>query len=122
MAIDEVDGQCNQVFLRGTFAGEAVERTLPSGDALVSFRITVARPSGGRVRVDSIDCASARASVRRSAGRYQAGDEVELTGSLHRRFWRTPSGAPSSRYQVDVDSMRRVRARKAARLGRSELA
>jgi single-strand DNA-binding protein len=109
MTTDTADGQSNQVFLRGTFAGEAVERTLPSGDELVSFRITVARPPGGRVRVDSIDCASTRATVRRSVTRYQAGDEIELTGSLHRRFWRTPGGWPSSRYEVDVDSLRRAR-------------
>jgi hypothetical protein len=30
-------------------------------------------------------------------------------GSLHRRFWRTPSG-PASRYAVDVDTVRLTKA------------
>jgi single-strand DNA-binding protein len=129
MATDTADEQSNHVFLRGTFAGEVIERTMPSGDELISFRVTVPRPPGGRVRVDSIDCASTRAAVRRSAARYEAGDEVELTGSLHRRFWRTPGGSPSSRYEVEVSSLRGARAPKsqedqrsvASKLGRGTL-
>jgi single-strand DNA-binding protein len=96
----------NQVLLKGIFAGEPVLRVLPSGDELVSFRLTVQRPPGGRVRVDSIECASTRASVRRLAIRCVAGAEIEVEGSLRRRFWRSTGGGPASRYEVEVSSMK----------------
>ena len=99
----------NSVFLRGVFAGEAIVRTLPSGDELCSFRITVARPPGARARVDSIDCSSTAAAVRRGALRCQPGDLVEVRGSLRRRFWRGPAGGPSSRYEVEVASLKNHR-------------
>jgi single-strand DNA-binding protein len=97
--------QDNQVFLRGKLAAEVTVRPLPSGDELCAFRLTVARPPGTRVRVDSVDCSTTRARVRRTLERGVPGDEFELSGSLHRRFWRGPSG-PSSRYEVDVTSAR----------------
>jgi hypothetical protein len=46
MPTDQSTSTTNQVVLSGVFAGEAVLRTLPSGDELVSFRVTVARPPG----------------------------------------------------------------------------
>jgi single-strand DNA-binding protein len=95
----------NHVFLRGRLAAAVELRDLPSGDVLAVFRITVARPSADRVRVDSIECASVRAKVHRSLARAEPGDEVEVTGALHRRFWRTPTG-PASRYAVDVETVR----------------
>jgi single-strand DNA-binding protein len=102
----------NHVFLRGMVASAPVVRTLPSGDELCAFRLTVPRPPGdpsaGKVRVDSIDCASTRATVRRSALRWVQGDVVEVTGALRRRFWRTPAGTPASRYEVDAATVRRA--------------
>ena len=99
----------NQVFLRGRLAAAAEFRELPSGDVLAVFRVTVARPSADRARVDSIECVSVRAKVHRSLTRAEPGDEVEVTGALHRRFWRTPTG-PASRYAVDAESVRVNRA------------
>ena len=99
---DECD---NQVFLRGRLAGGVAYRELPSGDVLAVFRLTVKRPAGDRVPVDSVECASVRARVRRTLERLAAGDELEVTGSLHRRFWRTPTGV-ASRYAVDVEKLR----------------
>lgn len=98
----------NVVFLRGRLAETAVERELPSGDLMLTFRLTVARPPGGRVRVDSLECVTTRARVRRTLSRAEAGAEVEVHGSLQRRFWRSPAG-PASRYAVDVDTARVVR-------------
>ena len=102
----------NQVFLRGMVASAPVVRTLPSGDELCAFRLTVPRPPGdpsaSKVRVDSIDCASTRATVRRSALRWVKGDVVEVTGALRRRFWRTSAGTPASRYEVDAATVRRA--------------
>jgi single-strand DNA-binding protein len=80
-------------------------RVLPSGDELCSFRLTVSRPEGERPKVDSIDCATTIARVRRSLERVHPGDECEITGSLRRRFWRT-NAALASRYEVQVVSFR----------------
>lgn len=97
------------MFLRGRLAAPAEFRELPSGDVLAVFRVTVARPAGDRARVDSIECASVRARVHRSLARASAGDELEVFGALHRRFWRSPAGL-ASRYAVDADSVRLIRA------------
>jgi single-strand DNA-binding protein len=98
-------GTVNQVLLRGRLAAEPVLRELPSGDVLAVFRVTVARPPRDRVRVDSIECATTRPKVQRSLARAGVGDDIEVVGSLHRRFWRSPSG-PASRYAVDVETVR----------------
>lgn len=95
----------NRVYLRGRLATEPVERTLPSGDELCAFRLTVARPDGERVRVDSVDCASAKARVRQTLTRATPGDELEVSGSLRRRFWRGAGGL-ASRYEVAVVAAR----------------
>lgn len=99
----------NQVFLRGRLAVLPAMRTLPSGDALAVFRLTVTRPPTERTRVDSIECASVRTRVHRTLAKAHLGDELELEGSLRRRFWRTPSG-PASRYAVEVEAARLIRA------------
>jgi single-strand DNA-binding protein len=105
--LDPASGGDNQVFLRGRLAASPTYRDLPSGDCLAVFRLTVDRPAGERVRVDSIECTSARVRVHNSLERFNPGDEIEVTGSLHRRFWRTPRG-PASRYAVDVAGVRAV--------------
>jgi single-strand DNA-binding protein len=108
----------NEVFLRGRLAAAVEFRDLPSGDTLAVFRLTVARPAADRARVDSIECASVRAKVHRSLQRAEPGDELEVSGALHRRFWRTPNG-PASRYAVDVDSVRVNRAGRRAGASRA---
>jgi single-strand DNA-binding protein len=104
----------NQVFLRGRLAAEPFVRTLPSGDELCAFRLTVARPPGERVSVDSLDCSTTKSRVRRTLERAAAGDEVEVQGSLHRRFWRSDAGL-GSRYEVAVDTARLTARRRGAR-------
>ena len=100
----------NQVLLRGRLADVAEERALPSGDVLVAFRITVARPpqAHSKARVDSIECAAVPARVRRSLARLAAGEDIEVEGRLERRFWRGAAG-PASRYAVNALAVRRVR-------------
>jgi single-strand DNA-binding protein len=95
----------NQIYLHGRLADAPVLRDLPSGDVLAVFRLTVPRPKGDRVRVDSIECATVKARVHKTLSRANAGDELEVFGSLRRRFWRTPAG-PASRYAVDVHTVR----------------
>jgi single-strand DNA-binding protein len=109
----------NSVHLRGLLADEVRTRTLPSGDELCIFRLTVRRPAAsarGRTKVDSIDCASASKSVRRAALHAQPGDVVEVSGRLQRRFWRGPAGL-ASRYEVEASSFKRqpINARRARR-------
>jgi single-strand DNA-binding protein len=101
----------NEVLLVGRLAAPAEERTLPSGDVLVTFRLVVQRPPGGRSTarrvptVDTLDCVAWRAPVRRSVLGWSAGAEVEVTGALRRRFWRGPTGA-ASRCEVEVSRAR----------------
>jgi single-strand DNA-binding protein len=97
----------NAVVLCGRLAEGAVERTLPSGDVLLSFRLTVDRPEDEPGRVDSIDCATDRTRVRRTVERAVPGDVLRVEGSLRRRFWRSAGGL-ASRYEVRVTSARAV--------------
>jgi single-strand DNA-binding protein len=107
----------NQVYLRGRLADDPVYRELPSGDVLAVFRMTVARPPGDRARVDSIECATVKVRAHKTLERANAGDDLEVVGSLHRRFWRTPAG-PASRYAVDADTVRLIKAARAVKTGR----
>jgi single-strand DNA-binding protein len=106
---DDVDFE-NSVFLRGLLGDEVKTRSLPSGDDLCSFRLTVRRPpesTPGRTKVDSIDCASTSARVRKAVLRARPGDVLEVNGRLQRRFWRSPGGV-ASRYEVEVRSLTRL--------------
>jgi single-strand DNA-binding protein len=105
----------NEVVLAGRLAAPGEERTLPSGDLLVTFRLVVARPQAARVpgrpTVDTIDCTAWGAAVRRSVLGWNAGDVVEVTGALRRRFWRGGSGATS---RTEVEAVRAKRLAKAS--------
>jgi single-strand DNA-binding protein len=107
----------NEVNLVGRLTASAQERELPSGDALVSWRIVVDRPAQQRTdgrrapTVDALDCVTWRKTVSRSVLSWRVGDTIEVTGSLRRRFWRTERG-PVSRTEVEV-----VRARRIAKAG-----
>lgn len=105
----------NEVVLAGRLAAAAQPRVLPSGDALVVFRLVVAR-GGGRAQrqgaprpqsVDTIDCVAWRADVRRRVQGWAPGDVVAVEGALRRRFWRAGS-APVSRTEVEVARARRL--------------
>jgi single-strand DNA-binding protein len=113
-ATDEAAATLNEVRLRGRLAGVQDERTLPSGDAVVGFRLVVDRDgsSGGSSRVDTIDCAAFRGDVRRKVVGWSPGDKVEVSGSLRRRFFRAAGTAAASRYEVEI--------RTATRLARSK--
>lgn len=93
------DEEINLVQLTGRISGVPTLREMPSGDALVTFRLVVARTGGGPV--DTIDCACWSAGARRAALRREDGDRVRVEGALRRRFFRTPGG-PASRYEVEV--------------------
>jgi single-strand DNA-binding protein len=112
----------NEVVLVGRLSGEPQERELPSGDCLVSWRLVVDRPPGRKppegvrpTTVDTLDCVAWSPGVRRSAKALQAGDVVEVQGSLRRRFWRAGAAA-ASRCEVEAASVRRLN-RRVARAG-----
>jgi single-strand DNA-binding protein len=107
----------NEVHLVGRLAAPPESRELPSGDVLVSFRLVVGRgPVRGARRgasartptVDTLDCAVWRTDLQRRAARLDEGDVLELHGSLRRRFWRSGTGTPASRSEVEVLRLRRV--------------
>jgi single-strand DNA-binding protein len=106
----------NEVRLVGRLGADPVRYDLPSGDAIVAFRVTVDRPPGrllpsGRraASVDSLPCAAWDGKVRRTVLRWSEGDVVEVTGALHRRFRRLPDGAAMSAFEVNVAAARRLR-------------
>jgi single-strand DNA-binding protein len=105
----------NEIVLIGRLSGEVTERELPSGDVLSSWRLVVDRgpdgpvaPEGRRLpSVDTIDCSTHRRQIQRLAGGWVAGDVLEISGALRRRFWRGPHGL-ASRYEVEATTARRV--------------
>lgn len=112
----DADRGDNDVFLRGRLAAEPESRVLPSGDEVWTFRLTVDRAADRarpRTRVDSIDCATHSARVRRCVGGARPGDELEISGALQRRFWRSAAGV-SSRYEVVATAARVSRRRRNA--------
>lgn len=101
----------NEVRLVGRVSAVAPERELPSGDLLVTFRLTVPRPRvRGRSRpaasVDAIDVACFTAVTRQRAARLKVGDSLEVRGALRRRFFRGAAGV-QSRYDVEAMTLRR---------------
>lgn len=100
----------NEVHLVGRVSGGPEERSLPSGDVLVTVRISVPRPPGthGEGRPDVITCTGWSARVRRVMAGWIVGDMVELKGALRHRFFRTGVGT-GSRTEVEVDRARKAR-------------
>ena len=102
----------NQVTLSGRVSADPEVRRLPSGDEVVSFRLVV-RPSKAAMRrskqsVDTFECAAWSSAMRRVARRLSAGEHVEITGELRRRFTRH-TGIPMSWVSVEVATCRRLR-------------
>lgn len=115
---EDVGELSNEVRLVGRIPAEPEERELPSGDLLCTFRVAVPRmgspgsrpPTDGKARrqVDSLECVTWSARVRRSALSWEVGDLVEVSGSLRRRFFRSGT-ATVSRVEVEVTAGRRLR-------------
>lgn len=106
----------NEVVLCGRISMAAAERTLPSGDVIVTTRVVIERKHGrnrttgaqrSKQRIDSIDCVAWTARVQRTMRSWRSGDLVFVSGSIRRRFYRTDSG-PVSRVEVEVTEARRL--------------
>jgi single-strand DNA-binding protein len=103
----------NEVTLRGRVSSAPVVRELPSGAVISTFRVSVPRArtvmtAGSSQSVDWVDCAAWSARTRRRVDSWAVGDEVELSGSLRRRFFRA-GVAPSTRLELEVLDARRSR-------------
>lgn len=98
----------------GRLSGEPSEVELPSGDVLVTFRISVPRAGGagprqGRAQgVDSVPCTAWSPRLRRSVLGWRAGDLVEVNGAVRCRFFQA-GGATRSRVEVEATSARIIR-------------
>jgi single-strand DNA-binding protein len=114
----------NDVRLVGRLTGEPALVELPSGDALVTFRISVprsgptsARGSGAEKapaqRVDSVPCTAWIPRLRRSILTWRAGDLVEVSGAVRCRFFQA-GGATRSRVEVEASAARIMRRSSAA--------
>ncbi len=102
----------NAVSLAGRVSSTPIERELPSGDRVVTFRLVVAREQSpmtakSKQVSDWVDCAAWGGRVRRSVASWQVDDRVEIEGALRRRFFRDGGGA-STRLEVEVLTGRRV--------------
>lgn len=107
--------EVNEVRLIGRVSGTPVMRTLPSGDEIAVCRLVVPRRpvrlrANGRrgPSVDVVDCAAWTQRPRTAVARWAAGDEVEVTGALRRRFFRA-GGQTVSRVEVEIRKARLVR-------------
>ena len=101
----EEDFSLNDVLLRGRVSAQAVEKELPSGDKVVEFRLIVTREK--QSGVDTLDIASWSAKSRRTALTLTPDEWVEVSGSIHRRFWSAPTGL-ASRWQVEAVEITRI--------------
>lgn len=105
--LDDVDNDysLNDLLLRGRVSAAAVEKELPSGDKVVEFRLIVSREK--KSGVDTLDIASWSAKSRRFALTLKADEWIEVSGAIHRRFWKSPGGV-ASRWQVEAIDISRI--------------
>jgi single-strand DNA-binding protein len=110
----DAEQPANEVRLRGRLISVPVERELPSGDVIVTFRLSVGRrartPLTARSRQSSdwVDCASGAARVRRTVSACAVGDQLLVEGALRRRFYRA-QGSAATRLEVEAVRVRRER-------------
>ena len=103
--LEEIDYSLNDCLLRGRVSAPATDRELPSGEHIVEFRLIITRAE--REGVDTLDIAAWSSRVRRTALSLKAGEWVEISGSIRRRFWQGPTGL-ASRWQIEAESITRL--------------
>jgi single-strand DNA-binding protein len=99
------DFSLNDLVLRGRVSQEAIEKELPSGDKVVEFRLIVTRDK--QSGVDTLDIGAWSSKTRRTALTLTPDQWVEVSGSIHRRFWSGPAGL-ASRWQVEAVEITRI--------------
>ena len=101
----EEDFSLNDLVLRGRVSADAIEKELPSGDKVVEFRLIVTRDK--QSGVDTLDIGAWSSKARRTALTLTPDQWVEVSGSIHRRFWSGPTGL-ASRWQVEAVEITRI--------------
>lgn len=109
------DSEDNSVRLRGRVSSAPVERELPSGALITTFRVTVPRArtpmtTGSNQVSDWVDCVAWSGRTRRNVASWIVDDRVEVGGALRRRFFRAGDGS-STRLELEVLTARRARVR-----------
>ena len=103
----------NLVVVRGRLSSDPTDRTLPSGDVVWNYEVTVRPPEG---RAESIPVVLGRGAPPRGLS---AGDEVLVLGRVRRRFFRS-GGRTASRTEVVADRIVRATRTAAVRSGLSD--
>ena len=102
---EEVDYSLNDVLLRGRVSAQATTKEMPSGDKVVEFRLIVSREH--REGVDTLDIGAWSAKSRKVALTLKSEEWIEIVGSIHRRFWQSPTGV-ASRWQIEAAEIVRL--------------
>jgi len=99
------DFSLNDVLLRGRVSAQAITKEMPSGDKVVEFRLIITREL--REGVDTLDIGAWSSKSRKTALTLKSGQWIEISGSIHRRFWQSPTGV-ASRWQVEAAEIVRL--------------
>ena len=105
VAEEELDYSLNDCLLRGRVSALATDRELPSGEHVVEFRLIVSRTE--REGVDTLDIGAWSAKSRKIALTLKSDEWIEISGSVHRRFWQAPNGV-ASRWQIEAAEITRI--------------
>lgn len=99
----------NQVMLVGKLSGAPEEKTLPSGDTLLSWRLVIRRKPGRRRSspVDSLPCVTFDQDTADAVLAMRSGDYMEVEGSLRCRIFGPPK-AKIWRYDVEANAARPI--------------
>ena len=102
---EKIDLSLNDLLLRGRVSAPATVKELPSGDKVVEFRLILSRID--RDGVDTLDIAAWSAKTRKTALSLKSDEWIEISGSVHRRFWQSPAGL-ASRWQIEAVEISRL--------------
>jgi single-strand DNA-binding protein len=102
---EKIDLSLNDLLLRGRVSAPATVKELPSGDKVVEFRLIVSRID--RDGVDTLDIAAWSGKSRKTALSLKSDEWIEVSGSVHRRFWQSPAGL-ASRWQIEASEICRL--------------
>ena len=102
---EKIDLSLNDLLLRGRVSAPATVKELPSGDKVVEFRLIVSRID--RDGVDTLDIAAWSGKTTKTALSLKSDEWIEVSGSVHRRFWQSPAGL-ASRWQIEALEISRL--------------
>jgi single-strand DNA-binding protein len=101
----------NVVIIRGALSRAPEARSLPSGDSIAQFEVTVRDPDHPAESVPVVWFDPPTSAVRLSPG-----TEVVVAGRIRRRFFRTPAGTGSRTEVVATRVVPASQAKRAATL------